>query len=287
MSNLDWDDLRVFLAVARAGSVRGAARKIGKTHATVSRHIQSLSSALASPVFERRKEGQCLTDLGQRVLPLAEQVELNVTEIDRAAFVADNGLAGPVTLSVSESLYLTILSDPIDAFMQRNPMINLHVNATDSLSKLAWREADVVVRLTQSPPDAAFGKKVANSPLALYAAPGYLDSRPARDRWIALDYEPARMPVIPARVVAHANTVAMAANMIRMGRGIGMLPCYAGDTDPGLKRMEEVGPLPDMQVWILTHQDLRHSPRVRVLIDHLYDAFETFRPVVEGGRPNS
>ncbi len=282
MSDLDWDDLRVFLAVARAGSVRGAAREIGKTHATVSRHVRSLNQALASPVFERRKEGQCLTDLGKRVLPLAEQMERNVAGIDRAAFAADTGLAGPVTVSLSESLYLAVLCDPIDTFMQRHPMIDIRVNASDTLSELAWREADVVVRITRAPPESAYGKKVADSPLALYAAPDYLASRPPLDRWIALTYDPARRPTTPARVVAHSNTVPMAANMIRKGRGIGMLPCYVGDTDPGLQRVPGTDPVPDMQIWILTHEDLRHSPRVRVLIDHLYQAFETLRPTVEG-----
>ena len=67
-----------------------------------------------------------------------------------------------------------------------------------------------------------------------------------------------------------------------MGRGIGMLPCFLGDTDPGLQRVPDIDPMPDMQIWILTHEDLRHSPRVRVLIDHLYEAFKTLRPVVEG-----
>lgn len=282
MSEIDWDDLRVFLAVTRAGSIRAAARNIGKTHATVSRHIQSLSKALANPVLERRKEGQCLTDLGNRILPMAEQVELSVSEIDRAAFAADSGLAGPVKLSLPESLYSTVLNAPIDAFMQLYPMIDLHVSATDTLYELAWREADVVVRITKSPPEAAFGKKVADSPLALYAAHDYLASRPTRDRWIAFEYEPARRPIIPARVVAHANTLAMAVNMIRMGRGIGLLPCFAGDTEPGLQRMDDVDLLPDMQIWVLTHVDLRHSPRVRALIDHLYDAFEVLRPIVEG-----
>lgn len=279
---MNWDDLRVFLSVARAGSIRGAAKQIGKTHATVSRHIQSLQTALASPLFERRKEGQCLTELGKRILPMAEQVENSVAEIDRAAFSADSGLAGTVRLSLSESLYLAVLFRPIDAFMKRFPMIDLNISATDHFSKLAWREADVVVRITQNPPETAFGKRVADSPLALYASPEYLTSRPKRDRWIALDYEAARNPVIPARVVARADTPAMAQRMLHMGRGIGMLPCYMGDTDPKLQRLTEVDAIPDMQIWVLTHDDLRQNPRVRALMDHLYEAFETLRPIIEG-----
>lgn len=283
MTTLDWDDLRVFLAVVRSGSVRGAAREIGRTHATVARHLQSLQAALASPVLERRQEGQCLTDLGRRILPLAEQVEDNVAAIDRAAFSADTGLAGPVKLSLPESLYLALLYKPIDSFMQRYPMIDLDITATDTLHKLAWREADVVIRITKKPPDAAFGRKVADSPLAVYASPDYLNARPKRDRWIALTYEPARKPVIEARVTAQADTPAVAAQMIQLGRGVGILPCYSGDTTPGLRRLEEVGLIPDMQIWILTHDDLRTNPRVRALMDHLYEAFDACRAIIEGG----
>ncbi len=282
MTTLNWDDLRVFLAVARAGSVRRAARQIGVTHATVSRHVRSLQSALANPVLERRKEGQCLTELGKRVLPLAEQIERKIAKIDRAAFSADTGLAGSVKLSLSESLYLTLLYLPIDDFMQHYPMIDLDIIATDELSKLAMREADVVVRITREPPEAAFGRKVADSPLALYASAEYLELRPKMDRWIAPNYEPARSPVIPARVVARADTLALALRMIQMGRGIGILPCYMANPETGLVRVEEVELIPDMQIWVLTHGDLRNNPRVRALMDHLYEAFEKIRPVIEG-----
>ncbi len=207
---LDWDDLRVYLAVVRAGSVRGAAKLIGKTHATVSRHIRSLEGELGSPLFERKREGQCLTSLGQRILPLAEKMEASVASIDRVAFSEDTGLAGSVKLSLSESLYIALLYKPIDDFMRRFPMIDLEIIASDYLSSLAMRDADVVIRITRDPPESAYGRKLADSPLAAYASKGYLVDRPQLDRWIALKYEPARRPVIPARVVAHANSPAVA-----------------------------------------------------------------------------
>ena len=143
--------------------------------------------------------------IGRRILPLAEEMEASAAGIDRAAFVADTGLAGPVTVSLSESLFLALLSEPINEFMQRHPMIDVRINASDRLSELAWREADVVVRITRTPPESSFGKKVADSPLAVYAAPHYLASRPPLDRWIALTYDPARQPVLPARAAARSS----------------------------------------------------------------------------------
>ena len=282
LTMLNWDDLRVYLAVARAGSVRGAAKLIGKTHATVSRRIRSMEGALGSPLFERKREGQCLTALGQRIMPFAEMVEDSVASIDRLAFSEDTGLAGTMRLSLPESLYIALLHKPIDDFMRYYPMIDLEIIASDSLSSLASREADVVIRITKDPPDAAYGRKVADSPLALYASQDYLSDRPQLDRWIAMEYEPSRKPVIPARVVAHANSPAVAVQLIRLGQGIGLLPCYLGDTDPGLVRMEEVDLIPDMHVWILTHGDLRTNPRVRALMDHFYQAFDTYRHIISG-----
>lgn len=279
---IDWNDFRVFLAVAREGSVRRAAKKIGKTHATVSRHVKSLEEELNGSLFERRREGQCLTEMGQRILPLAEQVEENVATVDRIAFSEDTGLVGPVTLSLSESLYMALLYKPLDNFMQRYPMIDLNITATDELSKLTWREADVVIRITRNPPDSAYGKKIADSPLAVFASQRYLENRPARDRWIALTYEPARLPLIPARIVANADTPNVSAQMIRMGQGVGVLPCYIGDTDPELIRMPGTELIPDMQIWVLTHGDLRTNPRVRSLMDHLYEAFKEYKPIIEG-----
>lgn len=278
----NWDNIRVFLAIARIGSVRGAAKHIGTTHATVSRRIRVLEEELGSSLFERLREGQCLTELGRRIMPWAEKLEENFATINRLAFSADTGLAGSVRLSLPESLYMALLYKPIDGFMRQYPMIDLELVATDQLSNLSQREADVVIRITRNPPEAAYGRRMANSPLAAYASQEYLNDRPKRDRWIALDYEPAKKPVIPARVVAHANSPALAQQLIRLGQGIGLLPCYLGDTDKALCRVPEVDLIPDMQVWILTHSDVRSNPRVRVLMDHLYQALDEYRLIIEG-----
>ena len=138
----------------------------------------------------------------------------------------------------------------------------------------------MVIRITKTPPDSAVGRKLAESPMCLYAAPEYLANRPKLDRWISIDYHLSRNPVIPARVVASVNSVAVATRLIRSGQGVGMIPCYQGDTDPKLVRFPGFDPVPDMSVWVLTHADLKTSPRVRVLMDHLYGAFDRIRPII-------
>lgn len=278
----NWDNLRIFLSVTRSGSIRAAAKALGITHATVSRRLKVLEDELGNPLFERKREGQCLTQLGQRILPLAESVEEHFSEIDRLAFSADTGLAGTIKLSLCESLYSGLLHTHIQDFMQRYPRIELDLIATKSLINLAQREADVVIRITRNPPETAYGRKMADSPLALYASKPYLTRRPIEDRWISLDYPPARKPILPATVVARASSPNLAAQLIRSGRGMGLLPCYLGDTDPELERVPEVELIHDMQIWVLTHEDIKINPRVRALMDHLYQVFDECRPIIEG-----
>ncbi|MGL1921757.1 MAG: LysR family transcriptional regulator [Hyphomicrobiales bacterium] len=284
---MNWDDLRVFLAVVETGSIRSAAKNIGVTHATVSRHLRNLQTVLGNPLLERRQNGQCLTELGSRILPIAKQVEMNVADIDRAAFSAETGLAGALKVSLSDSLYISLLYNSLDNFMRQYPMIELNVDATNDLLKLSLREADVIIRITSLPPDTAYGKKIANSPVAIYASPQYVQTRPSLDRWIGWDYERAKTPTIPANIIAQISTPAIAERMIELSRGVGILPCYMGDNNPKLIRLDDNKPQADMEIWVLTHKDLRVNPRVRALMDHLYNAFAQLRPAIDGSLTQS
>lgn len=279
---MNWDHLRAFLTFVRQGSVRRAAIVLGTTHSTVARQLKSLESALGGPLFEPASQGRSLSPLGLKILPLAERMETDAAAIGRAAFAEDTSLAGPVCVSVSESLYLSVLAPVLDGFLRQFPMISLDLVMSDHLSNLPRREADVVVRITRTPPESAVGRKVAGSPLCPYASVAYLENRPRLDRWVAIDYGPSRLPVLPARTVATTSTLPSAARLIRDGQGIGMLPCYWGDTDPDLVRLPGFEPVPDMDVWVLTHADLKTNPRVRALMDFLYDAFGDLAPVIAG-----
>ena len=281
----DWDDVRVFLAAARGGTVRGAARQLGITHATVSRRLRRLEERLGVKLFERGARGQVLSSVGDSILAAAEQVEQGMAEIERRAFAEDTRMAGTVRLSVSDSLFESIVHPCLRDFQANYPMVDIELILTDRLSDLGRRAADIAIRITKTPPDSAFGKKIAESPLACFAAPEYLENRPSLDRWVALTYEPAFDPILPARRVVTANTGLAGARLIKNGHGIGLLPCYIGDADPGLRRVPGTRLVPDMDIWMLVHADLRSTPRVRALLDHLYGALEEYRDLIEGRRP--
>jgi DNA-binding transcriptional LysR family regulator len=277
-----WDDLKIFQAMVGARSIREAAAELKTTHATVSRRIRALEVELGQTLFERTRGGYEMTEFARGILNLTESIGDDIAAIDRLAFANEGGVAGTVRLSLLDDLFTHVLADPISEFMARHPMIELVVNSTASLSDLGRREADVIVRITRAPPEQAFGKKVADSPLAAYATQDYLDNRPKVDRWIALDYPPTLEPLLQARSVFRANSISIVTNMLVRGRGIGLLPCFVGESLPDLVRLEEVPLIPDMEIWVLTHEDVRDNPRVRALMDHLYQAFSQRRSLIEG-----
>ncbi len=162
-------------------------------------------------------------------------------------------------------------------------MLDIDIIATDRIVNLAQRESDIAIRITRNPPVSAVGRKLADSPLGVFASPGYLASRPALDRWVSLEYEGASRQVLPARVVARTNSAVVAQQMIRDGLGIGLLPCFVGDNHPGLIRVPGTGPIADNEVWLLTHADIDKNRRVRVCVDFLYARFAEMEAAISGG----
>lgn len=265
-----------------ARSIREAAASLNTTHATMSRRIRTLEEELGHTLFERGRDGYSATDFAIGIFGFVDTVAENIAAIDRSAFANEGGLAGMVRFSLLEDLYHRVLAEPIGIFMSRHPLINLVVNTTSTFSDLGRREADVIVRITNEPPEQAFGRKVADSPLAGYASQTYLDNRPVIDRWIALDYASTIDPLLHARPAFRSNSLSVVADALGRGQGIGLLPCFVGETTPGLVRVPEIPLKPDMEIWVLTHEDVRENPRVRALMDHLYQVFSQKRNMIEG-----
>ncbi|WP_120496829.1 LysR family transcriptional regulator [Kiloniella sp. EL199] len=278
----NWDDIRIFLALTRSGSVREASRRLNVTHATVSRRLRILEENVGVPLFERVTTGLHLSEAGREILSAAEDAEASMQELDRRVFARDTQIAGKVRLSMSETLFLSLLHPKIASFQELYPMVELVLESSDQMAKLSQREADVVIRITRNPPPEAVGRRIAESPLGCYASTEYLADRPKLDRWISQSYEGAAKPVLPARISATATSANSVQVMLRNGMGIGMLPCYMGDTDPHLERVPGTKLIPDNTMWVLVHADIKENRRVRVLLDFLYEAMEGYKPVIEG-----
>ena len=143
---MDWDDVRYFLALARAGSVRAAGTSLGTSHSTVLRRVEALEERLQTRLFDRNRDGYSLTEAGQRVLPSAERVEAEMATIERGVAGADERLEGPVTFTTFDNYIARLLLRELRPFCVAHPAIDLQFSVDFRMADLSRREADIAVR---------------------------------------------------------------------------------------------------------------------------------------------
>jgi DNA-binding transcriptional LysR family regulator len=294
----DWDDLRFFLAVARAGSISGAARALGVNHATVSRRIRAMERRAAVRLFERSPDGWTPTEAGLEMQKAALRVEAEIQTIDRQVTGRDEQLVGLLRVAVSDVATRTLMP-AFRAFGERHPGIELELVVSNGLSDLARREADVALRTSVAPPsENLVGRRLARVASSLYASIELLErcghaTEPAAYPWIGLGGNMAGSPQAQwleqnapgARIAMRLETLLVAHNAVRGGLGAAILPCVLGDDDPDLRRIVPDLLVPAGEIWVLTHPDLRATARVRAFVDFVRDSIVARRELIEGRRP--
>lgn len=282
---IDWDDIRVFLAIERSGTVRGAARELGVTHATVARRIGKLEADLETQLFERLPNGQRPTQAAAAITQTAHKIDAMVARLAREVYALDQQASGIVRVSMPESLAARLVTPRLPEFCERFPEVELELSLTNALLSLTHRETDIAVRLGQQPPEDVIARKLASSPLCVFAARDYLDAPPARDRWVNLDYPPAAALAPDAPASATISGLLAMVHALENGLGRGVLPCFLGDHSALLRRVPGAQPVADLSLWLLIHPDVRQVRRVREVSAFLVELFATHRDVIEGRRP--
>lgn len=296
-SSIDWDDLRVFLAVHRAGTLRGAARTLGINHATVTRRLAQIEGALGSDLFERRPDGLVASQAGEDLLAAAERVEGELLAVQRRIVGRDDSPRGVVRLSVPPAMLRSFLARELVAFARANPGIELDVDASHSYSDLARREADVALRMADAVAEDVVALRVIRYRKAVYASPAHLGAAaggmldPVRHNWIGWGEDlphptwtrDTPFPDLPVRHRLFSNILQLEA--AKEGLGLALLPCFLGDPEPGVIRVPGTATLDGKSIWLLYHPDLRRSARVRTLIDFLAPAIQRNRGLIEGRGP--
>jgi DNA-binding transcriptional LysR family regulator len=278
----NWDDLRVFLAVARAGSLSGAARGLGVNHSTVFRRIAGLEEMLEVRLFDRLPNGYALTPAGEETLRIVECIEADVATLDRTVTGQDLRLSGTVRITATDMLAFWLLPYHLGRFRAAYPGIELEVVVGNETLNLSRRETDIALRIGNTPPETLVGRKVGRLEFAVYGAPDYLaaqtDTDLAQHDWIGLDNAHALLTrrfekFFPGvRPAIRSNSVACAVHLAKAGLGLGLLPCTIADQKPGLVRFAEVPDNFNLDLWLLTHEDLRHTARIRAVLDFLTPA---------------
>lgn len=292
---LPWDDLRTLLAIARTGSLSGAMRELGVSHATVFRRLGGIERRLGVKLFERSRSGYVPTASGEDIARVAECIEAEVLDVERRIAGRDLKPSGTVRVTTTDSLLSGLLSPMFADFRAEYPEISLEIAVSNHLFSLSKREADVAIRPTRSPPEMLVGRKIGSVAQAVYGrSDRYAGSGDGMDfdavDWVGPDegwaYEPlqAWMAVngFDARCRYRVDNLMGVLAAVREGIGLAILPCYLGDADRRLIRLGDTIPELSTDLWLLTHPDLRGTARVRKLMDHVARSARDARDSLSG-----
>ena len=296
---MEWDDLRIVLAIFREGTLSGAARRLGVTHSTVFRRLGAIEQQMGARLFERFRDGYVPTPAGETAAAAAARLEDEVLTLERWLSGQDLKPSGIVRIATTDTLG-TILTRYVSAMRAAHPEIQVEIAISNSMANLARREAEIAIRPTPEPPEILVGRRIADIAHAIYGSRAYLSRHEDKDLsahdWIAPDdalastvigrwiHENLHAPHITCRV----DALPTLRDATLAGLGLALLPCYLGDPASGLRRLTpKTLAEPRSALWLLTHDDLRRTARIRATLDFLATAFASERALFEGRGTNS
>lgn len=277
---LNWEDLRYFIAVANTGSLSAAARLLHVDHATVSRRINSLETSLQNQLVDRNARACRLTPFGQHILGIAIKMEESSFAIERASLATRESITGKVIVSAPPVLATHLLAKNLSNFHQCHPNIQISIASQAMRISLSKREADIALRLVRPTENNDVARKLGNMPFALYAHKNYrYNNDPNNWGFIGYDSQFSDMPhakwIIEAaenqRIVCEVSDITSQLVAVKSGIGVGSLPCFIGDNDPELQRLQFDGKIYSPEVWLVVHADLRSSPLLRIVLDFMIE----------------
>lgn len=299
----DWNELRLVLAIRRAGGLTAAAKALGVDHSTAFRRLNALEAHLGVRLFERLPGGTYPpTSAGQRMAAAAERMEDEVLALDRDIAGGDHRLSGRLRITSSETLAYRVLTRHLALFRQAHPGIAVELIIDNRVLSLSRREADIALRPIRPKEGDLWGRKLARVAWTLYGAPAYLEAHggpvagPGElGRHALIGWEEAATGIgaadwlgraaTDAAFVYRTNSLVNQLGAARAGIGLALLPCYLGDGDPDLARAlpEPVAELAG-ELWIVTHADLKATARVRAFFDLVGEGLARERDLFEGRR---
>ena len=276
---IDWDDVRYFLAVARGGSVRAAAERLGVNHSTVLRRIAQLEERLGVQMFEKLPSGYRLTAAGEEVLEFAEQMEASSHQLETRVFGRDQSVRGLLRVTMAPPVATHLLMPDFADFARLHPDIEMEILSSGELANLTNREADVAIRVVYvrktrplnlhglKGPEVFGGVYMARDRLAAWRA-----GAPDPIRWIVISMHgiPDWASAVEVRTTGDSfRTTDAGAQIVAVRQGIGIttLPCFVGDADPLLVRVPGTELHQYGALWLLTQGETRKTKRVRLFTE--------------------
>ncbi|NQW50008.1 MAG: LysR family transcriptional regulator [Rhodospirillales bacterium] len=296
----NWDDLRVFLALAREGTLTTAAKALGVSHPTVSRRVQALEQKIGARLFDRLPDRFVPTSAGEELLADTEAMEKAAHSIHRRSAGLSDTVSGTVRLSAEEATAALIARYSAE-LRAKLPQIEFEVISSHTLANLSRREADLLIREQVPELGDIVARKLGRLAYAIYAARDFPVTRStpaalAGLSWVGFDDDHIRMPGQSwlldfrggRRPEIRGNNWLVLHEATRTGAGLAVLPCHLADPDPLLRRVGGVIAEVFADQWLLVHRDLRALPRVRAVMDAVIGLFQRERLLLEGrSRPSS
>ncbi len=287
---MNWDDLKIFLAVARCGTMSGAAKQLNVQHSTVSRRVRALEKQLDINLLSRSKGSYQLTSAGNKIMRAAARIENEVFGVDNALMSNEALLAGPLRITTNNSMASSIFMRLFDSFCKAYPQIDLHIIASAGVVSLAHREADVAIRWTNSPPESLIGKRITTVASTIYGSAQYIKQHQQEKgtlKWIGAECcsfhrDWTRQSCNHKSFQFNCDDALMIHSAVREGMGVSYLPCFIGDSDPLLERYCPPNQKFDLGLWLLIHPDSRHNSRIVAFRNHIIQNIDEQLHLFEG-----
>ncbi|WDZ79016.1 LysR family transcriptional regulator [Ensifer adhaerens] len=279
---MDWSDIKIFLAIARNGTLGAAARALGQSQPTMGRRLKALEEAVGHALFQRTSEGFVLTDEGSAVLAHAERMEEDALSFERELDGQSKQLEGTVRIASSEWFGTHVLTPILAKLVADHPRLTVELLTDARIYSLARREADLAFRITPFKESGIIQRKLTRLDYGLYGARGTEQPKPGSGlgfRLVTMDHAFETLPdatwlreTFPqASIGFRSNNREVQAKAVLSGAGIAVLPNLLAGQIAGLARINiDLSP-PARDVWVGYHGDLKRLRRLRVVLDAVVD----------------
>jgi DNA-binding transcriptional LysR family regulator len=282
---VDWTLLQTFLAVAKTGSFSKAARALTATQPTISRHVQQLEEQLGSKIFVRHSRGVKLTERGEQLFEQAQGVDAQIAALLRRQALAETQTAGTVRISANEPIGLYVLPEWLGVFREQYPSIQLELVIDNRASDLTHRDADLAVRMFRPEQPNLLAKRVGDVPVALYAHRDYLARHGtpeglddlSRHTVFGQDVDPTWLRIIHQMQLQRdyfplrSDSLALHVQALLAGVCIAGAHVAFAQRHPELVRVLDGVPLPELEMWLVVHEELRREPTIACVFDSLHE----------------
>ena len=285
MQTFDWSLTQAFLATAETGSLSAAARQLGRSQPTVGRQIQALEEQLGVTLFQRAPRGLILTEVGNKIMPFARSLSEEAGRLSLAAESTSGALEGTVRITASDMVATYYMPDILRRLMHEEPQISIDLVATDSMQNLLTREADIAVRIAEPDQNDVIAQRLGSVEIGLFGSDGYFQKFGKPQTFedlsghLMLGFDKSDLILRRLRSMGmeakremfrfRTDNQLSYLNALRAGVGIGGCSIALSQRFGGLTQVLHDLPIPPLPVYLVAHQELRTSARIRHVYDYL------------------